>query len=145
MAGILKKDWLLEKSRRNYQAKLWSADKTKKQEKATDNQEFQLLQASIAGARKKVEHPNASLEAYFSSDDWAYWDYMVQASSLVLAADPQRLVPLNLPSAFDFSIIHYTKTTDNTFNDVFGKYAAYKSWKVGDWKSLERLFFVPSW
>ena len=138
-AGILKKGWLQEKARRNYQAKVWSVNKMEKQEKAPENQELQLLQASIAGARKKVENPYASLEAYFGSDDWAYWDYMVQASSLVLAADPQDLVPLTLPSAFGFSIINYTKTTDNTFNDVFGKYAAYKSWRVGDWKSLEKL------
>jgi CubicO group peptidase (beta-lactamase class C family) len=137
--GLISKAWLQEKVEKNYRARSWAAHKQKPKEAPANNQDFPLLQASLAGASKKIEKGYTSLQSYFSAEDWAYWDYMAQASALVLATDPQGLVPLALPSASGFSIIHYTHDTGKAFNEAFGKYAAYKSWKVEDGKGLERL------
>lgn len=135
--GAIDEAWLDEKVSRVLKAKTWSAQ-NKPERKQPLQERARTLEASFLSAMEAPESIG-SIDDYFYDESWAYWNRVVREASLVLAANPDEHLPFKQISTNAYKVIHHGTADHSSFDEYFGKYAAYESWTAKDWKSIQRF------
>lgn len=128
-SGVLSEAVLNQKVSKILKARAWAAKKPAPSAGATSR--MPALEASVAGATPEEKPTGMAPATYFASKNWPVWKRQSFASSLVLASNPGKRIPLPAGTE-EWAVLNLPGSVyDPHFTDVFGHYADYR--KVRSW------------
>ncbi|MCB0569998.1 MAG: serine hydrolase [Phaeodactylibacter sp.] len=92
-----------------------------------------LLPASLAAtvepgdSNAEERGTEDALAAYFQDGRWRYWQRRLYEESLVLAANPDSLLPLRPAPGLQYHVLHLGSGDGQPFDETFSKYASFES------------------
>lgn len=78
------------------------------------------------------------LALYFKDTRWLYWQRRLREESIIVASNPDSLLPFRQLSRRNFKAFHLGGPDTDGFDASFRKYAALNSWKGNSWEELSR-------
>lgn len=100
------------------------------------------LPASMAvgaeGGEADPPPPEELLARYFKDKRWVYWQRRLREESLVVASNPDSLLPFRQLARRNFKAFHLGTWNVSAFDETFNKYAPLESWKGDSWRELSR-------
>ncbi|MCB0593078.1 MAG: serine hydrolase [Lewinellaceae bacterium] len=80
--------------------------------------------------------PDTKLARYFGDQRWPYWQRRLQEESIVVASNPDSLLPFRRLARRQFRAFHLGDGDSGSFQAAFSKYAASASWHGHTWSEL---------
>ncbi|MCB0567077.1 MAG: serine hydrolase [Phaeodactylibacter sp.] len=88
--------------------------------------------------RSGLSEPKEKLTQYFKDGRWGYWQRRLREESIVVASNPDSLLPFHGLSRQNFQAFHLGVGDFASFDETFAKYAAADSWQGNTWEALTR-------
>ncbi len=136
--GELSEQSLHEKLRRILLAKQWVGQLPDSRKK--ESHTLRTLPASLnsqPAEENAPEIPDSSISSYFSDQRWHYWQRRILEESLVVAANPDSLLPFRQLESRSFRLIHLGEN-GKEFDEAFGKYAPFLSRTAENWEDAKK-------
>lgn len=76
------------------------------------------------------------LARYFEDEHWLYWQRQFQEASIIVASNPDSLLPFRQLAGRQFHVFHLGGGNAEWFDTAFRKYAALNSWQGNTWEEL---------
>jgi len=87
---------------------------------------------------QSLANPGQRLSEYFKDNRWLYWQRRFREESIVVASNPDSLLPFRPPGRQRIRVFHLGTESSGAFDETFGKYAALESWQGAFWAELAR-------
>ncbi len=143
-SGELKERELHAKLRRILLAKQWAGEQNSAPapEAQLSAGPVKALPASMFVSSEdtiqSLANPGQRLSDYFKDTRWLYWQRRFREESIVVASNPDSLLPFRAPGRQKIRVFHLGSDNVSAFDEAFGKYAALESWQGGSWAALAR-------
>lgn len=85
-----------------------------------------------------LARPGQKLFEYFGDQRWLYWQRRFQEESIIVAANPDSLLPFRRQGGNAARLFHLGEGPFNAFDEAFGKYGAYESFQGSSWEAIGR-------
>ncbi|MCB0548070.1 MAG: serine hydrolase [Phaeodactylibacter sp.] len=143
-SGELSEQDLHAKLRRILLAKQWvrHSSRDSMPEPAFSSVSVRTLPASLLTGEERAG-PTSSwgeeqLSRYFSDGRWLYWQRRFREESVVVASNPDSLLPFRPVGSGNFKAFHLRAEDPRSFDEALNKYAGVSSWQGFSWEELSR-------